>query len=234
MYVLLFNRYELIQIINLPARTDRRREMERELARFDLLHDPRVTFFDALTFSTPEPFSRVGSKGAFHSHLQVLKEASEAGKSVLVLQDDCDFLPEVSTFSPQADTDIFYGGFEASNPDDLHKSCIIGAHCMGFSAKAARKAASYLTEYLTPSFPPDPEAAADPNFNPWIRPPIDGALVWFRRKHPELHTEFKLLSVQRSSRSDIGQNRFRDRVWGLHHFIQFERRLRRNLLKQKS
>ena len=40
-----FDYFDQIQIINLPHRTDRRREMEDELHRIGLKNDPRVHFF---------------------------------------------------------------------------------------------------------------------------------------------------------------------------------------------
>lgn len=200
--------------------------MEAQLARVGLLGDPRVAFFDALSFSDPGPFLRRGSHGAFMSHLALLQEAAAAGRSVLILQDDCDFLlPEINDFSMPEEWDIFYGGYTASDPQNLTESEIIGAHFMGFSSRAAATAASYLSEYLQPGFEPDPRAAAQPDFNPAIRPPIDGALVWFRRANPQLRTVFAMLGVQRSSRTDIGDQRWFDKVVGLRVLAGFARRI---------
>lgn len=197
-----FSHYDHIEIVNLPQRTDRRREMEREIANLNI--STPVSYFPAIKMEDRGPFLRVGSHGAYLSHLEILKDAADRGGSVLILQDDCQFLPEARDFQFPAGTDIFYGGYSASDPDDLHDSNIIGAHFMGFSAAAAGKAAKYLEALLDPAFPPEPNAAKAPGFNPAIRPPIDGALVWFRRLHPELRTEFAMLSKQRSSRTDIG------------------------------
>lgn len=197
-----FSSYDRIQIVNLPHRTDRRRQMEREIATVNV--SVPVSYFPAIKMEDPGPFMRVGSHGAYLSHLEILKGAAARGESVLILQDDCQFLPEARAYQLPAGTDIFYGGYSASDPDDLHGSTIIGAHFMGFSAAAAIKAANYLEALLDPAFPPEPAAARVPGFNPAIRPPIDGSLVWFRRLHPELRTEFAMLSTQRSSPTDIG------------------------------
>lgn len=205
-----FSSYDRIQIVNLPHRTDRRREMEREIDKLDIAAP--VSFFPAIKMEDPGPFMRVGSHGAYHSHLKILQDAAAQGESVLILQDDCEFLPDVRNFKLPPGTDIFYGGYSASDPVDLHGSDIIGAHFMGFSAPAAYKAAKYLEALLDPAFPPEPNAAKVPGFNPAIRPPIDGALVWFRRLHPELRTEFAMLSKQRSSRTDIGDLSLIDRL----------------------
>lgn len=205
-----FSHYDSIKIVNLPHRTDRRREMEREIAKIDT--NVPVSFFPAIKRDDRGPFLRVGSHGAYRSHLTILQRAAKRAKSVLILQDDCQLLPEAFTHEVSEGADIFYGGYDASDPTDLHGSNIIGAHFMGFSAAAAKKAAAYLEALLDLNHPPEPRAAALPSFNPAIRPPIDGALVWFRRLHPEINTEFAMLSKQRSSRTDIGELSLIDRL----------------------
>lgn len=231
----LFSSFDRIRIVNLPARRDRRAEMETQLSRIGLLGDPRVEFFDAMSFTEPGPFLRTGSHGAFMSHLTLLQEAASEGQSVLILQDDCDFiLPDIAHYVMPTTWDVFYGGYVASDPDDLHRSTIIGAHFMGFSPRAATAAAEYLPKLLDPEFPPDPLAAAEPGFNLAIRPPIDGALVWFRRAHPDLRTVFAMLGVQRSSRTDIGNQRWFDRIPGLSQLAEFARRVRRRSASRSS
>ena len=159
------------------------------------------------------------------SHLSILREAADSNKSVLILQDDCDFLlPQLKSFQ-LPDFDIFYGGFTALDPSHPETSDIIGAHFMGFSARAAKRASAYLTAYLLPDFPLDDVAAAQPGFRPDIRPPIDGAFVWFRRAHPELRVVFAQLGVQRSSRTDIGDRKWFDQVPVLRGIATFARDL---------
>ena len=111
-----------------------------------------------------------------------------------------------------SDWDIFYGGYVATDPQNPEAGDIIGAHFMGFSRRAAKAAASYLTAYLEPGFEPDPRASRERGFDPAFRPPIDGALVWFRRAHPELRTVFAMLGTQRASRTDIGDQKWFDRL----------------------
>jgi glycosyl transferase family 25 len=224
----LFAAFDRIRIVNLPSRTDRRAEIERELRRVGLAGDPRVAFFPAIARDDRGPFLRKGSHGAFLSHLALLTEAAAADETILILQDDCGFLlPEITAYRLPERWDLFYGGYVASDPDNLVESDIIGAHFMGFSARAARTASAYLTRYLTPDFPPDAKAAREPGFDPAIRPPIDGAFVWMRRAHPELVTTFAMLGVQRPSRTDIGKTRWFDRVPGLRGLAGHLRRLRR-------
>ena len=223
-----FASFDRIRIVNLASRRDRRTEMEEQLSRVGLLGDPRVEFFEALSYPDPGPFRRIGSRGAFMSHLALLREAAAAQQSILILQDDCDFIfPDIYSYEMTGAADVFYGGYDASDPDDLASSDIIGAHFMGFSPRAVIAATDYLTRYLGPGFSPDALAASHPGFDPAIRPPIDGAMVWFRRAHPELRTVFAMLGVQRSSRTDIGDQRWFDKVPGLRSVAESTRKFMR-------
>lgn len=226
---MIFDHFDRIRIVSLPERSDRRKAMRAELRTVGLAGDPRVVFFDAFRMDHPGPFRRIGSHGNFRSHVTILGEAASAGESVLILEDDCDFLPLAQTYEPPADWDIFYGGYYASNPDDLHSSNIIGSHFIGFSAAAAKKAHAYLTALLDPATPADPTAAAEAGFDPAVRPPIDGAYVWFRRAHPELRTEFAPLGKQRPSRSDVAPLRLFDRTPMLRQVTAVVRNLKRRL-----
>jgi glycosyl transferase family 25 len=208
-----FDAFDSIRILNLPHRADRRREMLKELRRYGLADDPRVSFFRASSADHPGGFSSKSVHGCFASHLALLETAAEAGERVLVLEDDCDFTPAARTYDLPPQWDIFYGGYLADDPGDLENSNIIGAHCMGYSPRAARRLAAYLRRLLDdPNFAPDAKAAADPNFDPAIKPPFDGAIVWFRRANPDLKSVFAQIAVQRSSRSDIAGGSFLDRT----------------------
>lgn len=223
---MVFNRFDRIRIVNLAHRKDRRAEMGRELRKVGLERDPRVAFFPAVAVADTGPFTHRGHHGCFLSHFLILKETAEAGESVLILEDDCDFLlPQALEFQMPEQCDVFYGGYlSASNPDDLADSDIIGSHFMGLSARAVKAAADYLTGYLEPDFAPDPRAAAEPDFKPAIRPPVDGAYVWFRRAHPELVTVFATLSEQRPSRTDTGQLKWFDRAIGIRDLAGWARK----------
>ena len=216
----LFDNFDRVRVISLPSRRDRRRVMSRMLGDLDVQYD----YFDACRPDSAGPFSSIGAHGAFLSHLEILKDARASHGSVLVLEDDCDFLPEIRSFN-MPPCDIFYGGFEASNPAEPHSSDIIGAHCMGFSALAAKLAADYLESLIQPPFVSDAKAASEPGFDPAIRPPVDGAYVWFRRANPDLATVFHKVSEQRSSRSDITPGRL-DRVPGISSLIELLRTIR--------
>jgi hypothetical protein len=105
------------------------------------------SFFDAIRPDDKGRFANIGFHGSYLSHLAVLGE----GGPVLILEDDCAFYPGANCFyAPECD--IFYG----SHADDADE--MIGAHCMGFSAKAAELAASYLSGLLCGDIGPDPRA----------------------------------------------------------------------------
>jgi len=226
----LFDRFERIFIVSLPERKDRRREMTEQLKKVGLANDPRVQFFDAVRPTDRGRFGSVGANGCFSSHLQILQKS--AGSSVLILEDDCDFTDAVRTASLPDDFDIFYGGYlEASDPSNLNDSNIIGSHFMGFNAASAQKAADYLNGLLADKIEHDPRAVKDPTYDPQILPPIDGAYVWFRRAHHELNTIFAepQVAMQRPSRTDIGDQKFYDRIPVLRGAADWARRLKRKL-----
>jgi glycosyl transferase family 25 len=193
-----FAPFDIIRIINLPERKDRRRETMRELAALGLAGDPRVAFFPAIRPADAGAFSSIGARGVYQSQLAILREAASLGCSVLILEDDCAFSPDARDFDFGQEWDIFYGGYYASDPANLTGSDIIGAHMMGFSAKGARQVCAFLDTLEFEG----------------LHPPIDGAYVRFRRAHPEVPTRFAVppLANQRPSRSDIADLRFYDRL----------------------
>lgn len=213
----IFAGFDRIRIINLPARPDRRAEMTEELRRLGLASDPRVEFVDGIVAADAAPFRKTGEKGVFLAHLKILSEAAQAGASVLILEDDVDFTPAAQAWGMPPNCDIAYGGYEASDVKQLERSNIVGAHCMGFSAPAARALAPFLTKLLEHESPP----------------PIDGAYVWFRREHTDLRTNFAqpVIAVQRPSRSDITPARAFDRISFLRGPVRAGRSLKRFLLR---
>ena len=195
---MIFDHFDEIRIINLPSRKDRRALMLGELRRVGLEDDPRVEFFDALSFADAGSFTSPGARGVFHSQLEILEQAARRGHSVLILEDDVDFVDGVENYRLNGDWAIFYGGYYPEDPQNLHESDIVGAHMMGFSAAIVPQVAAYLRSISVEG----------------IHPPIDGAYVWFRRAHPEVPTLFATpaLGHQRPSRSDIADLQFYDRV----------------------
>lgn len=226
-----FEQFDRIHIINLESRLDRRQEMEDQLASLELLNDERVSFFRAIKTKDPGPFARNGSHGAFLSHLAILKSQRHLNETVLILQDDCDFIPDIRATKVSADWDILYGGYHALNPNDVHNSDIIGAHCMAFRPTIIGPLIDFLEKVYSGSIRL-PERTTGLATNATIAPPIDGAIVWFRRSHPDVKTVFEPVSYQRSSRTDIGHRRPIDRIplpflaTAVRFFLRRYRRLR--------
>lgn len=131
---------------------------------------------------------------------------------MLVLDDDCTLLPAIHSFEQQSETGIFYGGWgRATTSEDLINSDLHGAHFMGFYVSALRRLVLFLQSVLDPAACFDP-AVVQSAFDPRIRPPIDGAYVWFRRYNPDVRTEFASLANQRASASDIAHRKWFDRA----------------------
>lgn len=227
---MIFDQYDRLRIVNLPRRADRRREMEAELARFGgLAAHSDLAFFPALRPAHQAPFNCVGAHGCYLSHFRILEQALADQASVLILEDDCRFLPGLTQFTQAGDTDIFYGGWQqASNPADMLNSDIIGSHFMGFSRRVLNDLVPFLQKVLDPAARFDP-AIVRSDFNPAIRPPIDGAYIWFRRYHPEYKTQFAPLARQRASASDVADRSWFDQVPVVKELAGAARRIRNRL-----
>lgn len=211
----MFPGFDRIRIVNLPSRPDRRAEMLRELRRIGLEGDPRVQFVDGVLVEDKAPWRAPGEKGVFLAQLGIIKDAAAAGESVLILEDDVDFTPAAAGWGRTDACDIAYGGYMPANPNDLQSTDIIGAHCIGFSARAVQALAPFLTDLLNHQSPP----------------PIDGAYVWFRRQEKGFRTEFAepVVAVQRPSRSDITPAHRLDALPLLNGPMNLLRKLKRGL-----
>ena len=217
----MFAHFDSIRIINLPRRTDRRREMEQEIKRAGLEGDARVEFHAAKSFDDAGTFYSSGARGCYDSHLSILKEAAENDQNVLIVEDDCDFEPRAATYALPRDWQIFYGGYGpdwVENPETSEH--IEGSHLMGFRSDIVRKLADYLDQLRLKT----------------DHPGIDGAYMWFRREHPDVRTHFAVPCIgnQRQSQSDVGQRRFFDRTPGLMQAAAVARRLKRWLKRRQA
>lgn len=208
-----FNYFDRITIINLPHRTDRRREMDKELQTLGLANDPRVSYFAAIRPQDKGRFTSIGARGVYESQKQILREAAAANQSLLILEDDCEFVNGAQFYELPESWEIFYGGHYASQPDNLENSDIIGAHLMGFSRLGVKAMSEYLEQLECDG----------------IHPPIDAAYIWFRRAHPNVETHFAVppLAGQRSSRSDIANLKWFDRTPIVRMVVSLLRTIRR-------
>jgi hypothetical protein len=199
-------------VINLPERTDRRADVERELASVDMTLAPgRVEVFPGIRPTSAGEFPSVGVRGCYLSHLGVLRAALEQGApSVLVFEDDVTFSPLLRERADdlvrglvEREWDFFYLGHllrlervtttalglaEWSGP-------ILLAHAYAVHGRVLPRLVAFLEAALTR---PAGSLEGGPMFP-------DGALNFFRAANPDVRTlvASPSLASQRSSRSDI-------------------------------
>ena len=223
--------FELIYVINLPERLDRRREMQQQLKLAALKAD----FFPATRVSEAGDWPSVGARGCYQSHLAILKEALQSqAHRVMVLEDDLDFSPRLKMFETElldkialSDWDILYLGHVEPLPDqnrlELVPSSgpIMTAHFYAVNARILQRLVTFLE--LVQSRP-----AGDPLGGPQH---YDGALWMFRQQNPDVKAVIVLpsLGFQRSSRSDICVGWY-DRIPLIPNILNSARRLRRFVL----
>jgi glycosyl transferase, family 25 len=230
--------FELILIINLKHRQDRRDEIEEELGRVGLsLDHPAVALLPASSFDDPAGFPNTGARGCFDSHVRALTTAKTGGvKSVLILEDDCDFSRSIiSALPPLLDTldvsdwSLFYGGHLGEEDVNANSSgltrtdpnqAFTGSHCIGVSAATFDPLIRYFNAMAA-------RAPGSPDGGPMH---VDGAYSWFRKDHPTLQTWLATphIAVQRPSRSDIHTPKLIDRLPGIRTLAVLSRRLRRD------
>ena len=208
-------------IINLPARRDRRSEMQAQLQRIGVPQDAGdVAFFEAIRPSDAAGFPTVGTRGCFLSHLGVLEQALLHGhETVLILEDDLNFSPDflqrigrVSDALARSRWSIFYGGYSIEGPAATAQGGSISlieaarsvgcTHFVAFRGAALRDLPAYLRAIMG-------RAPGHPEGGPMH---IDGAYSRFRQQHPELQTMVAQpeLGYQRASRTDIHSLRWYD------------------------
>lgn len=212
--------FDAIFMINLPARADRRREMDQQLRRLGLsLQHEKVVLFPAVRPDSPGGFPSVGARGCFMSHLGVLQMAQAKGMgNILVLEDDCDFSKNVAAMLPQLnnglqklDWAIVYGGALNNFASQLSafglqtvfpNTGLMGSHCIALRGSVVPMVAGYFEAMLRR--PP-----GSPEGGPMH---VDGAYSWFRKDHPELTTLIVVpeLAFQRSSATDVHARRWYD------------------------
>jgi hypothetical protein len=228
--------FDRIYVINLAARTDRRRDMVAQLRAVGIAaDDPGVEFFAAVRPDAAGGFPTIGARGCFLSHLAILNAA--AGRGIgrfLILEDDLNFAKGFAgRFAPVAaalaatDWSIFYGdgragiapGSAAASPLAVLEPSrrVETTHFIGFQPDAAAAAADYLATILTR--PP-----GDPLGGPMH---VDGAYSWLRRANPQLRTVIANppLGYQRPSRTDVHPNAWHDRTFGVRHAASMARRI---------
>lgn len=200
--------FEAVYVINLPERTDRRREMESELAKVGLsFASPKVHLFAAIRPADRGGFESIGAHGCFMSHLAVLKLAQGQGlRNVLILEDDLNIHASRPLPRLPADWGIFYGsarhavkstGPLTDVPVGLEIQC---AHFVAFDGREIDRLVDFLETLLS-------REPGDPRGGPMH---VDGAYNVYRTLYPGVKTFLATpeLGYQRSSRSDIAPARW--------------------------
>lgn len=230
--------FEHVYVINLPTRDDRRKEIERQLARIGLSFDnPAVTLFPASRPLEKGEFPTVGTRGCYESHMAVMADAKKKGcMSYLVLEDDADLsidfeqrIEALAVTAGKTDWDVFYGwtpetyGQKVQTSSDQlveipAQQSVLLAHFVGFKCSILDQMIPYIEAiYHRPAG--DPQGGAMH---------FDGALAWFRASHPQIRTFATVapIAVQRPSRSDIHSLKWYDRSKLLMPLLSLFRRMK--------
>ncbi len=229
--------FDVVIVINLDSRTDRLAEMGEQLRKAGLtFDDDRVIRLSASRPDDRGEFRTIGARGCFESHMHALNLALQRkARSVLILEDDCDFRGNVSDVMQCLRSNpwnVFSGGYSARTGEppvrDLHlpvaavqpETGLVSAHCLGFRGAAIRHARDYLKVLQS-------RKAGDPMGGPMD---VDAAYNWFRNeyRYTTLVSD-PMIAVQRSSRSDITVAHWFDRVPVLRTLAEFGRKLKRSL-----
>lgn len=235
---MLLSEFDRIRIINLKERSDRRREVEQQLARLGLgFDDPQIRIHEATRVSDPAGFPSAGTRGCFCSHLAVLEEALETNaKSVLILEDDADFVADVehrliATLQELQSRrwSIFYGGHEEyPMPADSGQLLLADpaagvrtTHFIALRDDAVKEAVPFLQAIM--GRPP-----GDPEGGPMH---VDGAYSHFRKAYPQFETWLAVppLAFQRPSRTDVHDLDWFDRLPVVRELTSYARRWTRGL-----
>jgi len=218
--MILLDYFDRMSIIHLRTRVDRYRALVRELRRLDIqISDKKVRIPDAPMPSDANGFPGKGMYGSFLSHLDILRSARDDNlNSVWVLEDDAIFSRrfareqhKIAELLSQNEWDICYFGHTLTT--EL-KALTIGlprysgpfywAHCYAVHARILPRLIGYVEETID-------RPSGDPRGGKMY---IDAAYTLFRKFNPDAVTLVAnpVLSLQRGSKSSLGDGRWYDRI----------------------
>lgn len=221
----LLRAFDAVYLLNLPDRTDRLRESFQELEKLDSAARTLVEVVPGVRATEAHGFPSVGAYGCFQAHLGALRLAQARGvASVLLLEDDLRLERELHEEWPALGVaiaaepwDLLNIGFhpDFNRPAAEDNPATVPAlfatteplglsHCYAVHGRALPSMIAYFETILT-------REAGHPRGGPMHH---DGALYHYRLEHPEtirLRPRRSLVG-QRSSRSDIAETRWFDRV----------------------
>jgi GR25 family glycosyltransferase involved in LPS biosynthesis len=235
------NYFDRIYVINLPERTDRRREVTAALKRIGVSFAPgKVELFPAVRPTDAAGFPSPGVRGCFLSHLAVLKKASELNlPSVLILEDDVEFA-DVSQ--------LVWASILQQLNDQPWNFAYLGYTHVDKATRATRRSEHVemlsFSGYIRCAHA---YAVSQPTYSPLIqhleelqqrRPrhpeggpmDVDGAYNVFRRKNPETLTLIAGPQVawQRASHSDL-HSKWWHRIWSVRTLLRPARNVKNYL-----
>jgi glycosyl transferase family 25 len=214
--------FDKVYVINLPFRTDRREEIEKELLGIGVdMNSENISIFPAVRPLEANGFPSIGARGCFESHHRIIKDALvNAYHTILILEDDAMFpgrnkeeIAHTIEKLLKVDWDIFYGGYENINFPSLDTTGITlidsemavqTAHFIAIKAPTIDKLNSYFEKVI--SRPP-----GDPKGGPMH---VDGAYSWFRKENPDVRTYISRpkIAIQRPSPTDIHEREWYDQL----------------------
>lgn len=232
---MLLTHFDRIYIVNLPSRTDRRREMVEQLGKVGLtLSDARIRLFPAVRPNEKGDWPSIGARGCFMSHLSILQGARDEGLSSLaIFEDDMNFSrsflvnPDIYlNILRDEPWDFFHGGDPArvasvACPMPVRPTSdqgMVTTHCIGLRGDVITRAAAYLERIIA-------RPAGDPAGGPMH---VDGAYTWFRKDNPDVIalTVLPNMAYQRASATDISPKTKIEQIPGIRSLLSLSRRLK--------
>lgn len=233
------DQFDLVLIINLARRGDRRREMLAQLRSIG--HEPggHIQWFPAVEPAEAAGFRSIGARGCFLSHMGCLEKALMLGAgNVLILEDDADFIDGYAASQRLVCAglkahywDMFYGGGAVEGDGDAvlpvapgvsrlgTNASIYMAHCVAVHGRRLQELRDYLAAMLI-------RAPGAPDGGPMD---VDGAYAWFQQQRATtVLLATPPLAYQRASASDITKSKL-DRTPGLRHLLKLARLVKRRI-----
>lgn len=236
MFSSIFERFDRTYVVNLEARIDRKKEMVDQFRKLGMsIPSQGVRIFKAIAPTQKGTFPSLGALGNFTSQLEILKEAAadELG-SVLILEDDALFQPPADAVLARMLTelrgmewDILSLGYlkpparESEDSWIRWKSETTGTHFYAVNGPTIPRFAEFLEACKT-------RPVGHPDGGPMH---FDGGFNLFRILNEDVRffIASPCLATQRSSRTDIHDLRFYDRIEALKPIIGALRKLKTRL-----
>jgi len=211
--------FDRAYIINLSDRTDRRRQAEQEFRRVGIsIPNDKVRFFNAVRPSDKGGFQDIGTRGCFNSHRSILEIANQENlRNILIFEDDVSFRSISATFErhlmaqlSDEDWDVVFFGYSMPSDEFLTgplmrwPNDIRSTHFYGVNRRFIRRMLQYMNDCeLRPRDHPDGGPM-----------PADGVYNHVRYVFRDINLLLAVpnLAYQRSSRTDIAQAHFLDRI----------------------